>query len=203
VSETYSWHEHRLHAAAVLGHGGRARRLAGWTIPYRLDGRAGEIAGELRYVPPPRLWLWLLPLAVGLAASALTVRTKRTVVARIGLPALTALALVVASAGRDLYGRPDVPPSSYALVGITAALAVVATYGVVRARNDLRILLAFVVGVIGIYQGVVLLPMLAHGLVLAALPATLERAAVSLALAAGAATCVLYLLAELRPRRSG
>ncbi len=95
------------------------------------------------------------------------------------------------------------PASSYALVGITAALAVVATYGVVRARSDLRILLAFVAGVIGIYQGVVLLPMLAHGLVLAALPAALERASVSLALAAGAATCLLYLFAELRRRPSG
>jgi len=83
---------------------------------------------------------------------------------------------------------------------VLAALAAVALYGLVRARSELRILLAFVVGVIGIYQGVVLLPMLGHGLVLAALPAELERASVSLALAAGVATCLLYLSAELRKR---
>lgn len=201
--ETFSWHEHRLHAAVALAHSGPARRLAPWTIPLRVEGRAVTIAGGLWYVPPPRLWLWLLPLALGLAAAAAAVRTKRTVVARIALPALAAVAVVVARAGRELYGRPEVGVSTYVSVAIAGLLAALCAYDLVRARSELRILIAFVVGVAGLYQGAVLLPVLGHGLVLAAIPGNLERAAVSLTLAAGAATCLLYLFVELRPRPSG
>jgi hypothetical protein len=200
--DTYSWHEHRLHAAAALGHAGPARRLAPWTIPLRVDGRAVTIAGELWYVPPPRGWLWLLPLAVALASAGAAVRTKRTGVARIAFPALAALAVVVARAGLQLYGRPAVSAPTYGFVAITAVLAALAVFGLLRARRELRILIAFVVGVAGLYQGAVLLPVLGHGLVLAAIPGNLERAAVSLALSAGAATCLLYLFVELRPRPS-
>lgn len=198
--EAFSWHEHRLHAAAALGHGGPARRLAPWTIQLRVDGRAVSIVGGLWYVPPPRLWLWLLPLALGLAAAGAAVRTKRTAVARVAFPALAALAVVVARAGRELYGRPEVGASTYASVAIAGLLAVLAVYGLVRARGEVRILIGFVVGVAGIYQGAALVPMLGHGLVLAAIPPNLERASVSLALAAGAATCLLYVFAELESR---
>ncbi len=134
VSDSYSWHEHRLHAGVVLHH-------STWTIGYRLDGRAGRIAGELDYVPPPQLWLWLLPLAVGLLLATLAVRTNRAILA---FPALTAVAVVVARAGRDLYGRPETTASSYASVAVAAAIAALALFGLFRARAELRILMGAV-----------------------------------------------------------
>jgi hypothetical protein len=205
LGSSISWNDHRVHAAAVLAKSGPARRIAGWRIPLRVGGAPEAIVGELSYVPPPPLWPWivLIPIPILLAAAALKwSRGPFARLAALGLPALTAVAFVLARAGRDLYGRPDIGLVQVAALALAAAFGLVALYLLVKARSEVRTLAAFAVGVAGIYKGVDLLPVLGHGLVLAGIPAALERAAVALSLGGGAATCLLYAFVELERRKS-
>jgi len=57
-----------------------------------------------------------------------------------------------------------------------------------------------VIGGFALYQGLTLVTVLTRGVVLAALPATVERAAVATALACAAATLAVVLFAEAAER---
>ena len=50
---SYRWHDHRLHALALLGGTGPARRLGSWTIPLRLDGGTAAIRAASGTGPHP------------------------------------------------------------------------------------------------------------------------------------------------------
>jgi hypothetical protein len=191
-TSTYMWHDHRLHAGAPVARRGKA---VPWRIPLRIDGRPGSISGELVYVAPPRVWLWLVPLFASFAWVAFAIRSAfaRSLAPAV-LPPLTAAAVVTATVGRRLYGRPGVAAGQYALIAVVAALCLLGLLGLLVARRDLRLLSAVVVGGLGVYVGLGLLPMLYRGLVLAAFSAGVERAAVSIALAGGVATCLVYVL---------
>jgi hypothetical protein len=192
--QSYRWHDHRLHALAPLGGSGPARALGTWTIPLRLDGKPAALTGELWYVPPPRLLLWLaIPIFV-FAGSLATIRARRQRLVEhtiVILTATTAIALVVARAGRELYGRPQPAVVGYVSFGVGVALALFVLDRLLFRPSPTRWFVALVVGALGFAEGLSLLPTLYHGLVLAAVPASLERTCVALALGCGVATVVL------------
>ncbi|MEA2507442.1 MAG: hypothetical protein QOH48_2060 [Actinomycetota bacterium] len=189
---TYLWHDHRLHALALLA-GGHEGRLGGWTIPLRLNGRQGQITGELFSVPAPSRWFWLVLTALIAVSPALFLR-RRASFSRIALPTLAALttaAVLVARAGRDLYGRPDVMTARYVSLGIAVGLGIVALDRLLRGGEETKPFVAMIVGVVGVVEGLTLLPTFWHGLVLAALPGSVERLCGALALGAGTASLIL------------
>jgi hypothetical protein len=88
TSPTARWHDHRAH---VMGAQSLQRRVTGWQIELVVDGLTRTVRGELRYVPGPATWPWLL-VAAGIAA-AIVLAGRRAFVP-------TLAALVVADAVR-------------------------------------------------------------------------------------------------------
>jgi hypothetical protein len=118
-------------------------------------------------------------------------RTTEVVLAAAGLAAA-----LVARLGRELYGRPDIPATSLVLIAVSCVLAVVLLRGLLTARGERRQLVALLIGGLALYQGLTLVPNLTKGIVLAALPANVERAAVATALACAVATLAVGMFAE-------
>jgi hypothetical protein len=191
----YSWHENRLHAVERLVHGGDARVIGRWSVPLELGGKATAIAGTLSYVPGPRGWVW--PVAVIAAtAVALAAAARRRRAAEVVFPVVALTAALVARLGREFYGGPDVSATSLFVVALSCLLAVVLVGGLLRGRGERRQLVALVIGGLALYQGLTLAPTLTKGIVLAALPADVERAAVATALACAVATLAVGMFAE-------
>jgi uncharacterized membrane protein YcfT len=170
----------------------RRRPLVG---AVKLGGRVGAIAGTLSYVPGPRPWLWPAA-AIAAAALALAAATRRRRAAEVVLSVVALAAALVARLGRELYGRPDVPATSLVLVAVTCLLAVALLGRLLAERGERRQLVALVIGGLALYQGLTLVLTLTRGVVLAALPADVERAAVTATLACGVATLVVVVFAE-------
>jgi hypothetical protein len=192
--DTYLWHDHRLHALALLSARGPARRLGSWVVPLRLNGQHAAITGELWSVAPPALWFWLLiTLAVVVAALALVRLGSTTAVRRSGplIAAVTIAAVVVARTGRDLYGRPEVTTGRHISIGVGVAVALFLLERLLRGGPGIKLVVAMVVGVIALVQGLTLLPSFWHGLVLAAIPSWIERCCVAASVGGGIACLVL------------
>jgi len=198
-AHAYSWHENRLHALERLVHGGDARVVGRWSVPVELGGKVNVITGTLSYVPGPRRWVWLLAL-IATVGVALAVAARRRGTAEVVLAIVALAAALVARLGRELYGRPHVPASSLVIVALSCLLAVALLGALLSARGERRQLVALVIGGFALYQGLTLVPVLTSGVVLAALPATLERAAVATTLACAVATLAVVLFAEAAER---
>jgi hypothetical protein len=196
---SYLWHDHRLHALALVSPQGPARRLGSWVVPLRLNGGHAAIVGKLWSVAPPALWVWLaIPLAIVVAAlallrfgSAAAVRRSAPLVA-----AATTAAVVIARNGRDLYGRPQVTTGRYVSIAIGLAVALFILERLLRGGAGIRLVVTMVVGVVALVQGLTLLPSFWHGLVLAALPGWIERCCVAVALGGGIAALVFAFVDE-------
>ncbi|MDP9222930.1 MAG: hypothetical protein M3P18_03585 [Actinomycetota bacterium] len=190
---SYLWHDHRLHALALLSGVGPPRKLGQWHIPLRLNGRRAVIVGGLWSVSGPQRWFWLMIPLVILAGALTILRFGGAPLIRMGgatLGAITAVAVVIARAGRDLYGRPEVTTGRYVSLGIALALGVLALDRLVRARQDAAAFIGMIVGVIGLVEGLTLLPTFWNAVVLAAIPSWLERLCAALALGAGTASLI-------------
>ncbi len=162
------------------------------------------ITGTLSYVPGPRRWVW--PLAVIAAiAVALPAAARRRRAAEVVLSVVALGASLVARLGRELYGRPDVPATGLILVVASCVLALALLDGLLAGRGERRQLVALAIGGLALYQGLTLAATLTKGIVLAVLPADVERVAVAVALASGVATLVVVVFAEPfeRARHSG
>ena len=196
---TYSWHENRLHALERLVNGGKARTVGRWSVPIELGARRSVIAGTLSYVPGPRGWVWPLAViaAIGVALAAAALRRRH---AEVALPVLALAAALVARLGRVLFGRPEVPASSLAVAAVSCVVALALLWALFKAGGERRQLVALVIGGLALYQGLTLAPTLSKGVVLAALPASIERAAVATALACAVATLAVVVS---RGRSSG
>jgi hypothetical protein len=162
-------------------------------VPLRLNDSHAAIVGDLWSVAPPALWFWLaIPIAIVIAAITL-LRFGRTAVVRRSTPlvaAITAVAIVVARTGRDLYGRPEVTTGRYVSIGLGIALAVLALERLLRGREGVKLIVAMIAGVLGVVQGLTMLPALWHGLVLATIPAEIERLCIGIALGGGLTTLI-------------
>ena len=72
----YSWHDGRLHALATVALAPGASYVGRWSIPVRIDGRAGAIAGGLWHASDPSI-VWFWPIVV-LLACVLAARRVRS-----------------------------------------------------------------------------------------------------------------------------
>jgi len=202
-AHAYSWHENRLHALERLVHGGDARVVGRWSVPAELGGKASVIAGTLSYVPGPRPWAWPL-VVIAAVAVALAAAARRRGAAEVVLSVLALAAALVARIGRELYGRPNVPSITLVLAAVSCLLALALLRSLLAARGERRQLVALLIGGLALYQGLTLAPTLSKGIVLAALPADVERAAVATALACAVATLAVGMFVEAfeRARRT-
>jgi hypothetical protein len=133
---------------------------------------------------------------IAAAVVALAAAARNRQAAEVALSVLGLAAALVARLGRELYGRPGVSVTSLVLAAVSCVLAVVLLRGLMTARGERRELVALVVGGLALYQGLTLVPNLTKGIVLAALPANVERAAVATALACAVATLAVGMFAE-------
>src|SRR6185369_7893005 len=138
----------------------KARVVGRWSVPVQLGGKVSVITGTLSYVPAPRRWVW--PVAV-IAAAA------------VALAIVALAAALVARLGREFYGRPEVPTVSLVVAALSCLLGVALLGGLLVARGERRQLVVLVIGGFALYQGLTLVTVLTRGVVLAALPATVER----------------------------
>jgi hypothetical protein len=193
MGDPYLWHDHRLHALALLSGGGPARRLGSWVVPLRLNGAPAAITGELRSIAPPPRWFWLAIPAAIIVAALFLLRVPRGRVEQAAslVAAVTVVAIFVARTGRDLYGRPDITTVRYLSIAVGALLAVFLLERLARGGSGLRSIAAMVIGVVGLVQGSTLAPVLWHGLVLVAIPGWIERLCVALSIGGGAAALIL------------
>jgi hypothetical protein len=194
-AHAYSWHENRLHALERLVHGGGARVVGRWSVPVEVGGEAAAIAGTLSYVPGPGRGVWLLAV-IAAAAVALAAAARNRQAAELIFSVLALTAALLARLGRELFGRPGVPVTSLVLAVVSCALAFALLRALLKARGERRQLVALVIGGFALYQGLTLAPTLTKGIVLAALPANVERAAVATALACAVATLAVGMFAE-------
>jgi len=200
-AHTYAWHENRLHALERVARRGGAHVVGRWSVPIAVGGATAAIAGTLAYVPRPPAWTWLGAVVVGLGAilvAAWLERRRDGLSAVVGVVALAAT--TVARLGRELYGRPDISLTNVILAALTCLVALGLLAGLLIARGERRRPVTLVVGGFALYQGLTLLAMLTKGVVLSALSADVERAAVALALSAGVAALTLAVFGEILSR---
>ena len=72
----YSWHDGRLHALATVALAPGASYVGRWSIPVRINARAGAIAGGLWHASDPSI-VWFWPIVV-LLACVLAARRVRS-----------------------------------------------------------------------------------------------------------------------------
>jgi len=166
-------------------------RQAAWSVPILVDGRTGRISGDLLRVATPTVWPWLL---VVLGSASLTVlaatarRRRRLRTACIVFGGIACVAGIVAAVG-------------FAFSAAAAGMRVAAVYEIVLAAGgagsavwgppEVRVGAAGWLGLLGLIGGLACGQVFLHGEVLSALPATVTRVAVALAIGLGAAASVL------------
>ncbi|MBV8257176.1 MAG: hypothetical protein JO073_05095 [Actinobacteria bacterium] len=192
-----SWHEDRLHAAALAAHPAGNAYLGRWLVPLLVDGRPAAIRGGLWQGAAPS-WLWFWPLALLAACVPALIALRQARWDGIAQRALAALALAAATTGRlgrELYGRPSVSAGQLVLVGATCAVAVV--LALLFLQRDWRTAAGLAIGAAALYQGLALIGTLRNAFVLAVLPAWAERAATVASLTAGVGLLVVVLTSSV------
>lgn len=163
-STTVRWHDERARGTSP-GH---------WTVPLRVQTRVFEIRGTIDRVPPPRAWLWWgIALLTGLISLAVLRRWVRPVALIGGLTPLTyALSTVLDGASPSLV---------LVLAGLLAIAAAV--------RHP-PFYLALSGACLALFAGLTQTAVFRAAVLPTAGPAWLTRAAVAVALGAGAAMAV-------------
>jgi hypothetical protein len=187
-AHVFTWHEHRLAPPAPKG------RTIEWAVPLLVDGRPAALTGTTRKVARPALWPWLVLGAVFLAASVVLLRRPRPGPARIaalgfaclsGAAAFAAL-VAVTLAGAVGHGKDIELGAAGALAAAAIALLVLWPRG--------RAVTVGGIAALALIEGLGLLGVFVHGVVVADLPATATRAAAALAVFGGGSALLLVLL---------
>jgi hypothetical protein len=168
---------------------------AAWRVPLIVDGRPAALAGEIWRVPAPSLWPWLLlgtPFALAVAWIVVRARDRLRPAAAI-LGVVAAASVVAAAAAFALAGSATEGRWVEGANELVFALA--GTIVLARGTPNARALAAGGLGLLALAVGLGKLPVLLHGVVLSAFPATATRLAVSVAIWAGAAASALGLVA--------
>ena len=199
---SYRWHEDRLHALAVADRRPRAGYVGAWTIPLRIDGRAGRLAGGLWYTPPPsRLWLW--PVVVVLACLTALLRLREPRLDRLLLVTLGLVALAAIVAGHiesSLVAGLPAAPARIGWLGFACAFTLAA--GALLLRRRWQALAGLAIAAYALTVGLTLLPTLRKGHVVIALPASVDRLTAVTALTTGLSLLLVVAArpAQIRPR---
>jgi hypothetical protein len=168
---------------------------ARWRVPLIVDGQRTALTGEIWRVPAPSLWPWLLlatPFALAVALLLLLRRQRLLKSAVLVLGALAAAAAVAAAATFALAGNAT--EGRWVEGANELALALVGVIVLLRGSPNARALAAGGLGLLALTVGLSRLPVLLHGVVLSALPATPTRAAVAAAIWVGAASAAIGLV---------
>lgn len=191
------WHV-LAHGPSVTWHDARVRGLprgldqGTWSVPLVVDGRRGRLRGTIERVSAPSKIAWLTLGAVFAALTGLLLARRRQSTLRtacIVLGAISAGATLVAATGFSAAStaREEVWLES----GNEVVILLVGMVFLVRGSRDTRAIAGGFLGLVALAVGLTRLPVLSHGIVLAALPGQLTRFAVVLAISAGAAAAIL------------
>ncbi len=183
---TVVWHDARLQGVPP----GETRRR--WSVPLVVDGTRARLAGELIRAPRPSRLPWLALAAITAVAVAIVLTRRssgllRTATTTVGLVA--AAATVVTAA--DFALASSATQGAWVEAANELVFVLVGLAFMVRGSPNTRALAGGAVGLLALAVGLSKLPALLHGIVLSALPADASRAAVALAICAGAAATVL------------
>ena len=209
----WAWHDHRIHWMSPRGPDVTEETVLypRWEVPVLIDGEAAVVAGELRFIPPPPWWPWLLaglalalPALAGLrrpapappapappppAWSAAEPAARPAVWPEAARPAAAVLALIallnLVHLVEDLSSWVSLEERLFA-AGQTALYLTLAFGAAVRARRgDYAGVTALGIGAGALFlgQGLLYLPVLGSSQVSAAVPAWLLRLAVGASLA--------------------
>jgi hypothetical protein len=160
-----------------------------WSIPIRVDGRLGVIAGVTERLTRPTLWLWLaITAAVGLGVAA----TRSAAAA--GLVSATAAIAVALGFALSAYASPGTWIAGLDELAFAAAGAAVLRFGPRAARVPAALWLSLVGLAVGLSKGEVFL----HAFVLSTIPGTATRVLAAGAIGAGIAGGVLSGVSYLR-----
>jgi len=184
----------RASGRSVVWHDARVRgtRPGRWEIPLVVDGRRAVLGGAIERVPRPANWPWLVVGVPFVAASALLLRRRRLrdlELAGVAFGALVAVAIAVAAAGFAL--DPNATEGRWVEAANEVVFAAVGIAVLARGSPQTRVLAAGALGLLGLAVGVSKIPVFEHGIVLAALPDAVVRAAVALMLWASAAAVAI------------
>ena len=173
---TATWHDPRIRP-----------RPGAFAVPFIVDGRRATLRGEVRRVPAPAWWPWLLLVAPFVAALVVALRRDDTTwPLRFGVVAGVATALAALGFALDRYASAGTWVESANEVLIAVACVVVA----VRVPRT-RFAIAGALGTIALFLGATKATVLGRGIVFSAFGAWPTRALVVVALASGLAAVVL------------
>jgi hypothetical protein len=163
---SYEWHDGRLQALSGVALQPGQTYLGSWAIPVVVGGHTSLVTGGVWHQNRPSpIWFW--PIAVLLLCTLAARRLARpeldrTLAKCLSLVSLVAIAL--AAAGLGLHGRPGVP--AFHVVEFVVLLAF-SCWGVIHlTRHPPEALLAAVIAIVSLWQGIKLLPTLLHPFVL-------------------------------------
>jgi len=192
---TFAWHDHRLAPPAGMAAG----TTRPWSLPLLVDGRRLQLRGEFVRVRRPAVWLWLgvALAALGLLCAAARIRPRARTALAATLAGVAAAAALAATTGFTV-GDPLSGGSQWFELACTAVLAVIAA-ALLRVRDrSARAWGATMVGVVAAVFGLSSLNVLWHGVIVSALPATVARLAIAVALVGGLAAAVAGVAADER-----
>jgi hypothetical protein len=185
---SFAWHEHRLVPTVSVG------RAVPWSIPLVVQGRPAAVTGQTRKVSRPALWPWLALGGALLLGSAALLRRKTPRAARLAAFALACTAGAAAFAsvvGVTLAGAAG---RGVALeIGSASALAAASLAGIVFWRAGRAVVLG-AVATLALIEGLGLVSVFVHSIVVSVLPALAARLAAALAVWGSVAALALLLL---------
>jgi hypothetical protein len=196
----HAWHDHRVH---WMGATPPAVAVTQWTMPLVVDGRTVTVHGQYALVdaPSPLPWLAIAAVLTALIVAVALARRRTVVAGGVALALSGAFAAGVSASGE--FGLPPSAGRNLALIALPIIAALCGVAALVRPRS--RFAVAFVAG------GALTLPIwivmqfgvLTHAIPATDVPASLQRTAVAVTIAATAACVVMAALAELRGPRPG
>jgi hypothetical protein len=171
-----TWHDPRIRA-----------RPGAFAVPFLVDGRRATLRGEIRKVPAPAWWPWLLLASPFLVALAVALRRDDdTWPMRFAIVAGVATALAALGFALDRYASAGIYVESANEILIAVACLVVAIR-VPRARFAI----AGAVGTLALFLAATKATVLGRGIVFSGFGATPTRALVVIALTSGLAAVIL------------